>query len=178
MNHFKYIINTSTATLLLFLCITIYSCKKDKCKNIVCQHEGVCNNGKCQCPQGYEGNNCEFYAISNLTKTWTVTDSVVEQPTGSVQYQNYSYQCTINPLMASSISIQNNIASILNFGSPFFINSIKASYSANTISIARQAPDADFYYISGTGTIASNEINFVYLVETSFGNYKVSSHWK
>ena len=178
MNHYKYIINTSSAILLLFLCITIYSCKKDKCKNIVCQHEGVCNNGKCQCPQGYEGSNCEFHSITFLYKTWAVTDSVVEQPTGSVQYQNYSFQCAINPSLASTISIQNNIASILNFGSPFFLNSIKATYSNNIITIARQAPDADFYYISGTGTFASNEINFVYLVETSFGNYKVSSHWK
>ncbi len=177
MTHFKYIRHTSSAILILFLCILTLSCKKDKCKNIECQHEGICNNGKCQCPQGFEGTNCEFYSISILNRIWTVTDSVIEKPIGSVQYQNYTYSCTINPSNAPSISIQNNLAAILNFGTPFFLNAIQASYSNNTITIPRQTPDSDDYYISGSGNVNANEILLVYLVETSFGNYKISSRW-
>ncbi len=32
----------------------------DKCKDINCQNGGTCDKGKCTCPTGYSGDNCEI----------------------------------------------------------------------------------------------------------------------
>ena len=36
----------------------ITSCNKDECENVVCLNGGVCVNGDCDCPDGWEGPNC------------------------------------------------------------------------------------------------------------------------
>lgn len=38
--------------------LTMQSC--DKCKDVTCQNGGTCDNGKCACPTGYSGDNCEI----------------------------------------------------------------------------------------------------------------------
>ena len=46
--------------LMAFLCavFSIQSCR-DKCEDIVCKSDRVCNNGTCECPDGFSGENCE-----------------------------------------------------------------------------------------------------------------------
>lgn len=47
----------------LLLLLTLFSCKKDPCKDINCQNAGTCNeNGFCECATGYEGLQCEIAA--------------------------------------------------------------------------------------------------------------------
>lgn len=50
----KYLIFSLSLFFLTFLA----SCKKDPCKNIVCENGGICVNGTCDCPEGYEGPSC------------------------------------------------------------------------------------------------------------------------
>jgi len=33
---------------------------KGLCKNVICQNEGTCNEGKCECKDGFKGDNCEI----------------------------------------------------------------------------------------------------------------------
>lgn len=52
----------------LLLCLTFYSCKKemnepDLCENIACLNGGFCENGTCNCPEGFTGDNCEIEVI-------------------------------------------------------------------------------------------------------------------
>lgn len=47
----------------------LYSCEnnepgndnseEDLCENVLCQNGGTCNDGDCDCPQGFSGTNCE-----------------------------------------------------------------------------------------------------------------------
>ena len=48
--------------LMAFLSITILATQQscDKCKNVDCQNGGTCDKGKCICPTGYSGVNCEI----------------------------------------------------------------------------------------------------------------------
>ena len=41
----------------LLLCV---SCS-DPCKNVECENGGTCNDGSCNCPEGYSGAQCEIF---------------------------------------------------------------------------------------------------------------------
>jgi hypothetical protein len=43
---------------LISVLILCTSCNKDECENTVCINGGVCVNGDCDCPDGYEGPSC------------------------------------------------------------------------------------------------------------------------
>lgn len=70
---FKAIVISSLATVAAF-CTVVYtsSCNQDKCKTIACANGGVCNDGACTCPSGYEGSNCEKVARDKFIGNWTV----------------------------------------------------------------------------------------------------------
>lgn len=59
-------------TLLAFISIVYMSCNSDKCKTIVCAYGGVCNQGACICPSGYEGTNCETISNYKFLGNWRV----------------------------------------------------------------------------------------------------------
>jgi hypothetical protein len=50
----------------------ITSCKKDPCKDVTCENGGTCDDGKCNCPAGYEGEKCEK-KLPVVSGTWAVT---------------------------------------------------------------------------------------------------------
>lgn len=51
------------------------SCEKDKCKEITCANNGVCNSdGSCTCPLGYEGNKCEIITRDKFKGSWNVIE--------------------------------------------------------------------------------------------------------
>ena len=69
--------------------LTVASCKKNKnttnaCSNVVCQHGGVCNAGKCTCPANYSGTYCEIY-------TSPVTPPVTGSSDTVILYGTYTY---------------------------------------------------------------------------------------
>lgn len=47
--------------LLAVLCLVLstQSCK-DECDDVLCQNGGTCNEGNCDCPDGFSGPNCEI----------------------------------------------------------------------------------------------------------------------
>lgn len=53
------------STLIILLCLIIFSCKKDAediqndlCKGIICNNGGTCVNGDCNCPPQWTGTDC------------------------------------------------------------------------------------------------------------------------
>lgn len=61
-------------TLGAFSTITYSSCTEDKCKAVVCANTGVCNQGSCVCPTGYEGPQCEITNRDRFIGIWQVTE--------------------------------------------------------------------------------------------------------
>lgn len=72
--------------LILLTCILLMaSCVPDNCKDVICEHEGVCVNGKCSCLYGYEGDSCEDIWYQKFTGEWTATDDSIP-PSSISQY--------------------------------------------------------------------------------------------
>jgi hypothetical protein len=73
MKLYIKILFTSTCCILLAVVGAIYSsCNRDKCRTIICMNRGICNNGSCTCPEGYEGINCETENRKKFTGNWRV----------------------------------------------------------------------------------------------------------
>src|SRR4051812_3063461 len=68
----KTISFSAIVTVAAFFSVVYFSCNRDKCKTIVCAHYGVCNDGVCICPSGYEGSNCETVSREKFLGNWTV----------------------------------------------------------------------------------------------------------
>ncbi|GAA4464425.1 hypothetical protein GCM10023093_14730 [Nemorincola caseinilytica] len=70
----KTIFISSIATIAAFGAVVYSSCNRDKCKSIVCANGGVCNDGSCTCPSGYEGTNCEKVSRDKFLGNWHVLE--------------------------------------------------------------------------------------------------------
>jgi hypothetical protein len=57
-----------------FTAITLSSCTEDKCKGISCAYGGTCTEGRCNCPSGYEGPQCETINRDRYKGIWYVTE--------------------------------------------------------------------------------------------------------
>jgi hypothetical protein len=73
--RFKTIVLSALSALTVFTAVTYTSCNEDKCKSIVCAHGGVCTDGACLCPTGYEGPQCETVNRKRYLGNWRVTEN-------------------------------------------------------------------------------------------------------
>ena len=52
--------------LLLPMLVFATSCRHKTCVDVVCLHNGYCNAGVCDCPEGLTGDNCETFLSCEL----------------------------------------------------------------------------------------------------------------
>lgn len=86
----KSVILTAISVIATFSIVTYSSCELDKCKSISCAFQGVCNEGRCICPNGYEGPQCETVTRKKFLGTWVVSE------TGSIS-QGSQYTVSVEP---------------------------------------------------------------------------------
>jgi hypothetical protein len=80
----KTIFISTFAAVAALVAVVSTSCNRDKCKSIVCAHDGVCNQGACICPSGYGGSNCETVLRDKFLGNWQVFEK--GSATVSAQY--------------------------------------------------------------------------------------------
>lgn len=73
--RFKTIVLSALGAISIFSTVTYTSCNEDKCKGIVCAYGGVCTDGECLCPTGYEGPQCEVVNRKRYLGNWKVTEN-------------------------------------------------------------------------------------------------------
>jgi hypothetical protein len=139
--RFKTIVLSALGALTVFSGVTLSSCKEDKCKAIVCAYGGVCSDGACLCPSGYEGPQCETVNRTRFLGIWTVTED--GSLTNAAQY---------------SVSVEKgpNITELRlkNFRNRF-INDVKAFVKGDTIYIPQQTVENNTS-VMGTGYITTD----------------------
>lgn len=80
------------AALLTVATTVLYTaCIKDKCGAILCDNGGVCVNGLCTCPTGYEGTRCSKMWNEKFSGRWNVADSMAKD-----NIARYKYEITVN----------------------------------------------------------------------------------
>lgn len=128
------------ATVGAFAAVVYSSCNRDKCKTIVCANSGVCNNGSCTCPAGYEGTNCEKASRDKFIGNWTVFEK------GSI---------TLAAQYPVSVKPAENITDVViyNFYN-YFKTPINATVSGDRIYIHNQQYEGKVVF--GEGQIMSN----------------------
>ena len=157
---FKSILFPALILISAFFAVVYTSCNVDKCKTIVCANRGVCTQGACTCPAGYEGPACESIARKKFTGNFMV----FEKGSASLarQYPIDIIEDTSSPV---TFLLINNCYN-------YFKTPIKAYAEGTTLVIPNQHLQGKVIY--GTGTIAYNttyaqygNITMRYVVEDS-----------
>lgn len=125
--RFKIIMLSALGALTAFSAVTFSSCNENKCKEIVCAYGGVCTDGQCLCPSGYEGNQCETITRDRYIDVWKVTEDGTF--TNAAQY-------------SVSVEAGPNITElrIKNFRNSF-VDEVQAFVKGDSITIPNQVVD-------------------------------------
>ena len=138
---FKTILISAFGAMAVFSAVTYSSCEVEKCKSIVCANGGVCSDGFCLCPTGYEGPQCETVNRARYIAPWTVTEN--GSITDAAQY-------------SISIVAGDNISElkIKNFRN-LLVGLVKAYVQGDTLYIPQQVVDSQ--EVIGTGILEDDK---------------------
>ncbi len=126
--------------LMLLAGLFMSSCRNE-CDDVVCLNNGICINGDCDCPPGFEGEFCEEFSRDKILGNFDVSSNCVGD---SAETNTWA--------IAASASAANEVL-INNFHKPA-LNVIATITEQNMIEIKEQSVGgAISYTISGTGTI-------------------------
>jgi len=120
----KKILIPALVTISALFSMVYMSCKNDKCKTIVCAYGGVCNQGACICPSGYEGTNCETISNQKFLGNWQVFEK--GSTTNAAQYE-----------IAILVDTPVTTVTITNFHN-YFTSSVLAYVNHDTLTIPNQ----------------------------------------
>jgi hypothetical protein len=125
----------------------------DPCSTANCGANATCDKGVCSCIAGYEkdaAGKCTVVSSDKFKGTYTVFDTCALSKTAS-------YNVVVTPgTTVTDVLVTNFWAQ--------FKNAAKATVSGSTITIARQEPDKDKFFIIGNGTIKDKTIIWTYTI--------------
>jgi hypothetical protein len=107
MKAIRSIILTTVLALGAFAAATYVSCSKDTCNGVVCQNGGICDDGRCVCMVGFEGNRCQTPSRDKMIGNYNGGDSC-----SKVGERGYSIRLLVSPTNKAQMVLRNilNIA--------------------------------------------------------------------
>ena len=146
MKPIKLIVSATIIT----LCILagFHSCKKDKCRSVLCYNNGTCHEGTCTCGLGYEGATCQITSRNKFIGNWSATEQLT---TGEVSHQ-YAVTITEGSEGVNSVLIKN----LLNSAA---LSPVHATITNNGTGLYIAAQELAGNMVYGNGTISSGVLN-------------------
>lgn len=93
--------------------VVVYTaCNKNKCHNVTCLNQGVCDGGICVCPVGFEGGTCQTLSRDKFISNYNGGDSC-GSTIANQYYTPYSVQLLTvlnKPLEMTLTNVLNNMA--------------------------------------------------------------------
>jgi hypothetical protein len=146
MRQIKQIAFSALLTISAFGAVVYTSCNKDECKDVVCQNGGTCSEGKCTCPTGFEGTNCETKSRDKFIGTYAGSEIC------TVGTDNYTMTIATN-----SDALKLTMTNLYN-----------ESYTATCNMTATDAfsfsGSSGAVTFSGTGKLVSNTLTVTYTI--------------
>lgn len=152
-------------------CIPANPCKNSEQR---CLHNATCDGetGSCICSAGYEGDSCQQLSRTKFLRNNAAT---IYQT-----YEESAFEPAIYFLHFWPDSLSHDSLLIGNVWNAF-VNPVKAGVNENTLTIPRQEPDGDRYFVEGNGIFRNDTIFISYKVTDE--NYKnvltenVTGYW-
>jgi hypothetical protein len=141
----KSIVFTAIVTLLTLGTVVYTSCKKDHCKNLVCQHGGTCNNGFCLCATGFTGNFCEVPNAATIGFK-NRTFATVSMNIGGIDYRIDSGK-TLVMTGGFGDTLAGNAYAHGAYGVNAFMPSIKVGYLTSGNYTYNLDVDSNYFYL-------------------------------
>ncbi len=149
----------STFSFLALIAIVFSSCEKQEqsfgpttfykpCQNVICLNGGICADGVCQCPDGFEGTKCETRSVDKFVGAYDAFDDCYMS---GAQSYTVSIQADFDPI---------NELTLKGFAMTFCPNDITAIINAekSNFDIPFQQTCGD-YYVSGEGNMNGSVLN-------------------
>lgn len=108
----NYFLNLKALCIMASVALLFSACTVDPCEDVVCQNDGVCVEGDCDCPDGFTGTECADTYAESVVGIYDVLNSCNSGPA-------YTSEITVDPDFPS----QNNRIRIYNptgIGDNFF----------------------------------------------------------
>ncbi len=101
------------------------------------------------CDKGYEGSDCKTEVRTKFAGTYSATDN----PGALIYSVTVGSGSAINDVLISS-----------NFSDSYFVNNVKGTVDGTTLTVARQQPDGDNYFVEGTATLSNKTLTWNYKI--------------
>ncbi len=156
--------------------LTFTACEKDPCKNKDCGF-GVClTDGACDCDPGYEydrDGSCKVVVEHKFTGNFLVNETCSNSGTAAPYNVSIGHGASETDL---DVLINGFYGPASSGG---FISAVKAKVNGKNITIARQEPDGDKFFVEGSGVIddtaTPNKITMSYKVTDESGATTVTN---
>lgn len=137
MKKFKSILLSTFGCLTLSAGVFgLTSCEQDPCDKLSCKNDGVCTEGYCECPAGYEGTECEILSYTRFVGKYAgntrcnYNDIIFPTTADTVEIKLIETPNTISLKMATGNT------SVLEFhGRALTPNAVFSSYSNGTVTV-------------------------------------------
>lgn len=134
---------------MVFIFFSTVSCETDPCKDVDCGDYGSCDEGICDCFDGYmkdDAGLCNVQWASQYVGKYTVTDECSLSGTAT-------YEVEIST--EGTGSIKDLV--IKNAWNAFEYPALATLTAENKFKIVRQNPDGDNFYIEAGGTLSADK---------------------
>ena len=141
-----------------FMAAMIFTGCDDPCKDVTCLNGGTCLEGTCECPTGYEGDDCGTAVNAKFTGTFNMASSACDT------VDNTNYPVALNA--SDTDPLEFTLGGIYQNGLANTVNCMVSTSNTSNFTIPNQTFTDDTFgagfTIEGSGSIDGSNLTVTY----------------